>query len=103
MQMQLPQKPKSFYWIFILRFKFTETFEHFEEKYEPHSLSISEIIPSEKRGYLNVLKGPVSERPVVVNVLTVRNTAEIYTAALWSNFTIILRQIKLENFSLSHI
>ena len=39
--------------IFIVRFKFTETFEHFEEKYEPHSLIFSEIIPSEKRGYLN--------------------------------------------------
>ena len=28
-------------------------FEHFEKKNEPHSLSISSIIDSEKRGYLN--------------------------------------------------
>ena len=30
--------------------------ENFQKKDEPHSLTISEIIDAEKRGYLNVLK-----------------------------------------------
>ena len=44
-------------------------FQHFETKDEPHSLSISEIIDSEKRGYLNV-EGSVLRLPLAVNELT---------------------------------
>ena len=47
-------------------------FERFEKKKknEPYSLSISEIIDSERRGWLlKCIKGPVSENPLAVNVL----------------------------------
>ena len=53
MQMQLPEKPKTFCQFFIAFLKCTLNFEHFEKKNEPHSLSISEVIDSERRAYLN--------------------------------------------------
>ena len=34
----------------------TLNFEHFEKKPEPHSLSISEVLDSERHAYLNALK-----------------------------------------------
>ena len=50
MQMQLSEKPKTFYQFL----ESTLNFEHFEKKKnEPHSSSISEIIDSERRAYLN--------------------------------------------------
>ena len=52
--MQLSKKPKKFCSIFIAFLEFTLNFEHFERNNEPHSLSISEIIESERRGYLTV-------------------------------------------------
>ena len=39
--------------IFIAFLEFTLNFEHFEKKNEPHSLSLSEVIDSERRAYLN--------------------------------------------------
>ena len=59
-QMQLSKKPKTFllhfYCVFIAFLESKLKFEHFEKKKrknEPHSLSISEIIDTERRGYLN--------------------------------------------------
>ena len=51
--MQLPKKPKIFCCNFIVFLESTLNFEHFEKKNEHHSLSISEICDSEKRGCLN--------------------------------------------------
>ena len=54
-----------FYCIFGIYIKFTT----FLEKNERHSLSISEIIDSGRRGYLKYIKCPVSENRSGVNVL----------------------------------
>ena len=52
--MQLSKKFKLFCCNFIVVLESTLNFEHFEKKNESHSLSISEIINSERRSYLNV-------------------------------------------------
>ena len=51
-QMQLSKKPNRFCCFFIAVLESTCNFEHFE-KNEPYSLNISEIIDSERCGYLN--------------------------------------------------
>ena len=48
-QMQLSKKPNTFCCFFIAFLESTCNFEHFEL----YSLNISEIINSERRGYLN--------------------------------------------------
>ena len=53
-QMQLPRKSKTFKQIFTMFLKSKSHLKHFEKADEPHSLNISEIIDSERRGYLNV-------------------------------------------------
>ena len=40
------------------------------KKKVPHSLSFSEIIDSERRGFIKSIKGPVSGNPSSVNELT---------------------------------
>ena len=52
--MQLFQNLKTFFHIFIAFLKFTSISEHFEEKHKPQTLSICEIMDSEKRIYLKV-------------------------------------------------
>ena len=57
-QMQLSEKPKIFCFIFIAFLESTLSFEHFEKKRkrkkkEPPRFSISEVIDSERRAYLN--------------------------------------------------
>ena len=49
--MHLSEKPKPF--IKFLFFGICINFKHFEKKNEPHSLSIFEVIDSERRTYLN--------------------------------------------------
>ena len=51
-QVQLSEKLKTFSQFFIAFLESTLNFEHFE-KNEPHSSSISEVIDSERRAYLN--------------------------------------------------
>ena len=53
--MQLSKKPNTFCRFFIAFLESTLNFEHFEKKKKnkPRSLSISEVIDSEKRAYLN--------------------------------------------------
>ena len=53
-QTTLSQKPKIFSWFFIAFLKCAWNLEHFQKKDEDPSLTISEIIDAEKRGYLNV-------------------------------------------------
>ena len=65
--MQLFEKPTTFCCFFIAFLESTLNLKHFEKNY-PHSLSISEIIDSERRGYVNV-KGPVSQNPSGGNML----------------------------------
>ena len=50
--MQLSEKPKTFSQFFIALLESILNFEHFE-KNERHSSSISEVIDSERRAYLN--------------------------------------------------
>ena len=53
-QMQLSKKPnQTFCGIFIAFLETTLNFQHFIKENEPTNLSISEIIDSERRGYLN--------------------------------------------------
>ena len=49
-------KKKDFFWFFIAFLKCAQNLEQFPKKDEYPSLIISEIIDTEKRGYLNVLK-----------------------------------------------
>ena len=51
--MQLSHKAKTFCRNFIAFLESTLNFEHFEKKKEPPRFSISEVIDSEKRSYLN--------------------------------------------------
>ena len=55
-QLQTPisQKQKMFSLFFIVYLECASNLEHFEKKDENHSLVISEIIDSERVGYLNV-------------------------------------------------
>ena len=50
----LSQKQKTFSGFFITFLKCASNLEHFQERDEYPSLSISEIIDAETRGYLNV-------------------------------------------------
>ena len=52
--MHLFEEPNTFCSVFLSVLKCTENCEHFEEKDEPYSLSISQIIDSKRGGYLNV-------------------------------------------------
>ena len=52
-QMQLSEKPKTFLEFFVAFLECTLNLEHFLKKIEPHSPSISEVIDSERRAYLN--------------------------------------------------
>ena len=52
-QRNFSQKPKRFSDDFIAVLESTINLEHLEKKLEPHSLSISKIIHSKKRDYLN--------------------------------------------------
>ena len=49
----LSQKQKTFSGFFIAFLKCALNLEHFQKKYEYPSLIISEIIDTERRGYLN--------------------------------------------------
>ena len=53
-KMYLSKTLKTFFQIFIAFLTFTSYFEHFKEKGKPQSLSIFEIMDSEKHLYLNV-------------------------------------------------
>ena len=52
-EMILSRKPKFFSGFSTAFVGSTSNSEYFENKDEPHSLSISEIIDSKRRGYLN--------------------------------------------------
>ena len=52
--MPLSQKQNTFSWFFVLFLKCALDLEYFQNKDEYPSLTISEIIDSERRGYLNV-------------------------------------------------
>ena len=56
--MQLSKNPKTIYFISIEFSKSSLNFEHFDQNHLPHSLYISEVIDSEKRGYLNASDVP---------------------------------------------
>ena len=55
-QTPLSHKQKTFSGFFIAFLKCAWILEHFQKKYEYPSLSISDIIDAERRGYLNVWK-----------------------------------------------
>ena len=51
--MQASKKLKMFSQFFTAFLKSTFNFEYFEEKDEPHSLCICEVVDGEKRSYVN--------------------------------------------------
>ena len=55
-RMQSSEKLNNFCYIFTTFFESTLNFEFFERNYESYNVSISEIIDSKKRAYLNALK-----------------------------------------------
>ena len=70
-QMQLSEKLKRFFPSFIAFSESALNFEHFQKTKEVHSPSISEVIDSQRRVYLNACrKGLVFENILAVNVLT---------------------------------
>ena len=52
-QMQLSEKLKKYFAFFIVFLQSALNFEHFFLKKEPHTRSISEVIDSQRRVYLN--------------------------------------------------
>ena len=56
LQTKLSQKQKIFSGLLIAFLKCAWNLEHFKKKHEYPSLIISEIIDTERRGYLNVWK-----------------------------------------------
>ena len=52
--MQLSEKWKTFCQLYFAFLKSTLSFEDFQQKDEPHRLSISKIVDSERLGYLIV-------------------------------------------------
>ena len=57
-QMQSSKQPKIFYELLIEILESSLNFQHFEKKDEPQSSINSEIIDSERPGYLNAWKAP---------------------------------------------
>ena len=53
-QMQLPQQPKIFSRYFFAFLKSTSNFQYFDKREECHSLTIFDILDSERGLYLNV-------------------------------------------------
>ena len=72
---------------------------HFEKKDQLHSLNISEVIESEKYGYLNALKLPFWDTFEKSTSSRVTITTQISTAAFTCQFSIKRTQIQLENIS----
>ena len=68
--MHLSQESKSFSQYFIQFLNLHKFLNFSKKRLELFSLSIFEIIHSEKRGYLKCIAGFVSEHPSVVNVFT---------------------------------
>ena len=81
-QTPLPQKRQTFSRIFIPFFESTQSFVHFEEKDQLHTLNIWEAIESEKCGYLNAWKLLFYNNLRESAYARVPNTAVICTAAL---------------------
>ena len=76
---------------------------HFEKKCQVYNLHISEVIDSEKYGYLNAQKllfQKTIREPTCSRAL---NTAEATMAALLPELSIDPRHIELENISVSEI
>ena len=76
---------------------------HFEKKYQVQSLNISELIDSEKHGYLNARKLPFYNTCGESTCSWVINTAEISTAALSLFFCVKLTELDLKNNSFSQM
>ena len=69
-QTTLSQKQKTFSAFLIAFPKCARNLEHFQKKDEYPRLIISEILYSERPGYLTCLKGLASESHSLMNVLT---------------------------------
>ena len=81
----------------------TQNFEHFQKKDQLHSFNISEVIDSEKCGYLNARKLLFQNTLRESTRSRVKNTAEINMAALLSQISINLKHVEFENISVNQI
>ena len=88
--MQLSKTPKIFSEISIAFLKYLSNFEHFGEKDQSHSISISEIIDSERCAYLKSQKATFQKTHRWSTCYLVSNTAEISTIRLSSHCLEIL-------------
>ena len=91
LQTALSQKQKIFSAIFIAFIKPTLNLEHFEKKGESPSFSISQIIDSERGGYLNVQNALLQNTFRQSTCSRVPNTVEISTTSLLSYCSMNMR------------
>ena len=85
----------KFYCSFRICIKFWTFWK--KKKNEPHSLSISEVIDSEKRASLKCIKGLISENPSAVNVLKTNRTR------LWRFVIMITHDMLTQKYYFSKI
>ena len=97
----LPKKLKTFPEIFIAFSQSTQKFLHVKKKTQLYSLNISEVIDSEKCGYLNARKLLFSNILRESTSWRVLTTAKITMAALSSKISINITRMELENISVS--
>ena len=102
-QAPLSQKEKTFSQCFIAYLKCTWNSKHFETKDEHYSLIISQIIVSERGGYLNVQKVFLQNTFRLSSYLRFPNAADIRTATLLSCCSMNSGYIELEKICLSLI
>ena len=84
LQTYLSEKRKVISAIFIEILKAKSNFLYFAEKYQFHSLNISEVIDSEKCSYFNGIKQLFQNTPRQWTYSPLPNTAQICIAALLS-------------------
>ena len=95
-------KIKPFSWIFYSSFRMYMKFWMFSKKIEPHSLTISQIIHSEKRWLLKSIACYPSELLSAVNVLTgPKHYRSLQESTFYPAFLInlILIELQIDPFS----
>ena len=101
-QMQLPQKQKSFFEFFFTSLKSILNFKHLRKKDAPRSWCISGNTRSEKYGWINVFKAVFQRTLRQATREIVRNTVAIWTAAPLQYLLITVKLVVLEKVSFSY-
>ena len=96
-------KPENVFWIFFTFSESTQNFAQFEKKYHLHSSNISEVIDSEKCGYLNAWKLLFQNSFRESTFSWVLNTADTTMPGLLSELFIDPTDIQLGKISVGEI